>query len=119
MPIEQIEENKIKIAQEFSKKHNVVLVLKGVHTIVTSSDGRTYINQTGNQILARAGSGDLLTGMISGLSAMIKDTYLASVMAVWLAGYISDVAKTKYATCNFKLENFEDLLQQFFYENNL
>ena len=119
MPIEQIEENKIKIAQEFSKKHNVVLVLKGVHTIVTSSDGRTYINQTGNQILARAGSGDLLTGMISGLSAMIKDTYLASVMAVWLAGYIADVAKTKYATCNFKLENFEDLLQQFFYENNL
>lgn len=117
-PIEIIEQNRFKIAQEFAKRYNVILVLKGVHTIVVSNRN-VYINQTGNQILARAGSGDLLTGMITALTSIIPDTYIAVVMAVWLHGYISDIAKERYATCNFQLEKYQDLLEEFFYENNL
>lgn len=78
-----------------------------------------YINQTGNQILARAGSGDLLTGMITALTSIISDTYLATIMAVWLHGYIADIAKDRYAISNFQLENYQELLEEFFYENNL
>lgn len=117
-PIEIIEQNRFKIAQEFAKRYNVILVLKGVHTIVVSNKN-VYINQSGNQILARAGSGDLLTGMITALTSMIPDTYIAVVMAVWLHGHISDIAKERYAVSNFQLEKFQELLEEFFYNNNL
>ena len=117
-PIEVIMQNKFEIAKDFCEKHNVILVLKGVHTIVVSNK-YIYINQTGNQILARAGSGDLLTGMITALTSIISDTYLATIMAVWLHGYIADIAKDRYAISNFQLENYQELLEEFFYKNNL
>ncbi|HAT63122.1 MAG TPA: bifunctional ADP-dependent NAD(P)H-hydrate dehydratase/NAD(P)H-hydrate epimerase, partial [Flavobacteriaceae bacterium] len=71
--------------KDFSKKFEVVIVLKGAHTIVVNGDN-LYINTTGNPGMATAGSGDVLSGMIAGLLSQGYDPLLAAVFGVYLHG---------------------------------
>ena len=76
-------------ARVFAQKHNIVLVLKGHYTVVT--DGRQIrINPTGNAALAKAGSGDVLTGMITGLLAQGVPPVDAASAAVNMHGQVAD-----------------------------
>ena len=84
-----------KSAIRISEKYNATVVLKSHNTVVVSPDGRKYVNNTGNSSMAKAGSGDVLTGMISGLLAQGMDLFEASVMAVYLHGLCGDFAKEK------------------------
>ena len=84
-----------KSAIGISDKYNATVVLKSHNTVVVSPDGRKYVNNTGNSSMAKAGSGDVLTGMISGLLAQGMDLFEASVMAVYLHGLCGDFAKEK------------------------
>jgi hydroxyethylthiazole kinase-like uncharacterized protein yjeF len=77
--------DKLEKAKEFSKKHDTIIVLKGAHTIVINGEN-LYINTTGNPGMATAGSGDVLSGMISGLLSQGYDPLLASVFGVYLHG---------------------------------
>ncbi len=63
--IPDIQKHRIQYAVEFAKNYQVTLVLKGTNTLVVSKDGQIYINQSGNQALAKAGSGDVLTGILT------------------------------------------------------
>jgi len=60
--------DKLKKTKAFSKKYNCIVVVKGAHSITVYGD-RGYINSTGNPGMATAGSGDALTGIITGLMA--------------------------------------------------
>lgn len=82
-------------AIEISKKYNCVTVLKSHRTIVVSSDGKIYRNKTGNNSMAKAGSGDVLAGMISGLAAQGMDLFEAASSGVYLHGLCGDFAKEK------------------------
>ncbi len=76
-------------AREFAGKYGIVLVLKGRYTVVT--DGREIrINPSGNAALAKAGSGDVLTGMITGLLAQGVAPLDAASAAVYMHGQIAD-----------------------------
>ena len=76
---------------EFSSSHRCVLVLKGAHTTIAS--GTTlYVNNTGNPGLATAGSGDVLTGVITGLVAQGYPPFEAAVLGVYLHGRAADLA---------------------------
>ena len=110
MDIEDVKKRRIEYAQQYAKEHNITLVLKGPNTIVVDKKGNTYINQTGNAALAQAGSGDILTGMITAMCSFIKDPYLATCMAVWLHGYIADIGLEQYATPTFALESFPTIM---------
>ena len=71
------------------------LVLKGEETIVVSAAGDISINSTGNDGLATAGSGDVLTGMIASLSAQQYEAPTASRLGVYLHGMAGDIVIQK------------------------
>lgn len=82
-------------AKLISEKYNCITVLKTHKTVVASQDGRFYINTTGNNSMAKAGSGDVLAGMISGLAAQKMDLFQAAGFGVYLHGLCGDIAKEK------------------------
>ncbi len=77
---------------EFSKKYNIVIVLKGAHTAITTPDGKCYFNSTGNTGMATAGSGDVLTGIILSFLAQGYKPELAAIFGVYLHGLSADIA---------------------------
>ncbi len=94
----EVNEKRIELAEEFSIKTGTCLVLKGAPTVV-ASEGSVYINPTGSEAMATAGSGDVLTGVISGLLAQGLPVLEASVAGVYLHGLAGDIGaqeKTSY-----------------------
>lgn len=114
LSVEVIQEKKIEYALQFSKKNKVYVVLKGPNTIVTSPSGDVYINQTGNQALAQAGSGDLLTGIMVALLTMTTDVFTAICMAVFLHGYLADIGIQQFPIQSFPIEQYPAIMQQVF-----
>lgn len=80
-------------AKEIAKKYNCVTVLKSHNTVVCSKDYEIYVNNTGNNALAKAGSGDVLAGIISGLAAQKCELFYAATLGVYLHGLCGDLAK--------------------------
>jgi len=89
---QDIERNRVNIPVSFAKETGTYLVLKGVPTIIAGPDGMAYINSTGNPGMASAGTGDVLTGMISAfLSQGLSPTH-ASILGVYMHGFAGDSA---------------------------
>ena len=86
--------DKLEKAKQFSKTYNCILVLKDAHTIVIYDD-QGYINTTGNPGMATAGSGDVLTGMITSLMAQKYEPVKAAIFGVYLHGRAADIAIEK------------------------
>ena len=80
---------------KFAKKHDIIIVLKGANTI-TTYDMRLFINDSGNPGLATAGTGDVLTGVITGLLAQGYHPMEAALMGVYLHGVAGDIAIQQY-----------------------
>ncbi|MCD2260060.1 NAD(P)H-hydrate dehydratase [Psychroserpens luteolus] len=83
--------DKLKKAKAFSKKHKVVLLIKGANSITVFHD-KYYVNTTGNPGMATAGTGDVLTGVITGLISQGYDALMATVFGVYLHGRSADIA---------------------------
>ena len=88
----QIQKNRKKVAKDFVNRYNIILVLKGHQTIVAQKNKKLYINKTGNPGMAKAGSGDVLTGIISAFLAQRLDGFTAAKYAVYLHGLAGDLA---------------------------
>lgn len=73
------------------EKFNCAVVLKGYNTLIGVKKGEVHQNQTGNSALAKAGTGDVLTGMIAGLCAQGLEVETASILAVYLHGLSGDL----------------------------
>lgn len=83
--------DKIEKVKKFSKKHKIVLLIKGAYTM-TVFDDNLYINSSGNPGMATAGSGDALSGVITGLLSQGYDPLLASIFGVYMHGCAGDIA---------------------------
>ncbi|MEP0214604.1 MAG: NAD(P)H-hydrate dehydratase [Cellulophaga sp.] len=83
--------DKLEKAKLFSVEHKCVLVIKGAHTIVLYK-GKGFINTSGNPGMATAGSGDVLTGVITGLIAQGYPQVVAAIFGVYLHGSAGDLA---------------------------
>lgn len=90
-PIGELQKNREKIAFEFAKRNNVIVVLKGNKTVVTDGN-RTYVNRTGNPGMATGGSGDVLTGLISALIGQKIPYFDACVIGTYIHGLAADIA---------------------------
>ena len=78
----EIQEDRVKAAQDAARRWNAHVILKGSHTIVTSPDGQIFINTSGNPGLAKGGSGDVLTGVLAAMTAQFKTDDWARVLAL-------------------------------------
>jgi len=87
---QEINADRIGVGKRFTAHHGVTLVLKGARTIVCDPRGDIYINPTGNQSLAKGGSGDILTGLIGGLLSQGYSPVEASLLGTYIHGYIAD-----------------------------
>jgi len=77
---------------DFSKKHSVVVVLKGAHTSTSTPSGQVFFNSTGNAGMSTAGSGDVLTGIILSLLVQGYSPEAAAILGVYIHGYAGDMA---------------------------
>jgi hydroxyethylthiazole kinase-like uncharacterized protein yjeF len=89
---EYIQKNRAAVAKDTARKFNCIVVLKGHKTVVAEPSGRVYINTTGNPGMASGGTGDVLTGMISGLIAQKQPVWEAAVTGVYVHGLAGDLA---------------------------
>ena len=79
-------------AREEAKKHQVIIVLKGHYTFIAMPGGKGYFNSTGNPGMAKGGSGDSLTGILTALLGQAYSPGEAAIFGVYLHGLAGDLA---------------------------
>jgi NAD(P)H-hydrate epimerase len=87
-----VQTNRLESARAFATAHHAYVVLKGHRTLLASPDDRVFINPTGNPGMATGGTGDVLTGMVAGWLAQLRDAEAACKLAVYLHGLAGDLA---------------------------
>jgi len=93
---------RLNAAKHFAMRQNCIIVLKGTYTLIAMPDGNCFFNSTGNAGLAKGGSGDTLTGIITGLIARGYTSPQAALIGVFIHGLAADLCLKKI--------NFESLL---------
>jgi ADP-dependent NAD(P)H-hydrate dehydratase / NAD(P)H-hydrate epimerase len=90
----EVQGDRLAAARRAAKKFKAYVVLKGFHTIIASTEGAIFINSTGNPGMATAGTGDVLTGILAGLTAQfgVKDWARVLGLGVYLHGLAGDLA---------------------------
>jgi len=89
----EVQADRLRVAQELAAQSGATVVLKGDRTIIAFPDDETWVNPTGSPAMATGGTGDILTGMVSGLIGQHpKDWKRAVVAAVWLHGRSGELA---------------------------
>lgn len=112
--VEEISRDRIGIAVAFAKEHQVITVLKGAYTVIASPDGSLFINTTGNEAMATAGSGDMLAGMITAFLANGMEPLAAAVSAVCLHGAAGDLTAAELGVRGVMTGDMIERLPQLF-----
>jgi NAD(P)H-hydrate epimerase len=89
--------DRIDKALQVSQKHGIIIVLKSHHTIITTPEGDSFYNSTGNAGMAKGGSGDVLTGIITALLCQDYKPQHAAILGVYLHGLAGDFAADKFS----------------------
>ncbi len=84
LPVEEIQQDRLGIAGKYSKEWGHVIVLKGAYTIIAAPDGQIAVVPIATPALARAGTGDVLAGLIVGLRAQGVDAYSSACAGAWI-----------------------------------
>jgi len=86
---------RINIATEKAKEFNLVIILKGHHTLIATPGAKRFFNNTGNAGMATAGSGDTLTGILTGLLAQGYSSIETAILGVYIHGLAGDHAASE------------------------
>jgi NAD(P)H-hydrate epimerase len=92
--IQEVQANRLQIALQSARDWNAHVILKGFHTIIAAPDGRVFVNSSGNPGLSKGGSGDVLTGFLTALTAQFHTDDWLRVLAlgVHLHGKAAEIA---------------------------
>jgi NAD(P)H-hydrate epimerase len=119
LSIKDIMDNTIQVAQEFAREFDVIVCLKDARSVCANADGDVYINVTGDTTLAKAGSGDILTGLVAGLLAQGCEPFVAASLGMYLHGKAGEFAgralSHRGALASDVLRHIPDVLKR--YEN--
>ena len=91
--VAQIKEKRKEVLKDFVVKYDVYTALKDSRTLVTGKGKQIYLNVSGNAAMAKAGAGDVLAGVITGIMAQGAAPYEAAVLGVYLHGLGGDAAR--------------------------
>ena len=91
LPIKWIERHYITLARAFAKAHQVVLVLKGIPSVVALPDGMVYVNTIGNAGMGTGGMGDVLTGIIAGFISQGYSLQDGAILGVYVHSRSADI----------------------------
>lgn len=107
--IGEIKENTINLARDYADENNITCVLKDAVTVTAVGNGKIYINTSGTPAMAKAGSGDVLSGIIAGLSAAGMEE--AAAFGVWLHGIAGEKAARQHGEHGILARELADNLQ--------
>ena len=106
----------IELALKKAREYNLFIVLKGHYTFIATPNGNGYFNSTGNPGMATGGSGDVLTGIITGLLAQKYNSLHACLMGVYIHGLAGDFASAALSGEAMKAGDIIDYLPAAFKE---
>ena len=115
IPVSDIQANRLSVTRSFAKDHGVILVLKGARTVVTDGD-MTYINSSGSSALAKAGSGDVLSGLIASTTAYFNDPLEATAFSVYVHGLAADILSDEYSKYGVRPSELPKIISKIFRE---
>ncbi|MBI5714775.1 MAG: NAD(P)H-hydrate dehydratase, partial [Chloroflexi bacterium] len=94
----EIKEDRVDIARRFAKEWGHVVLLKGAFTVIAAPDGRAVIEPFATAALAKAGSGDVLSGIIGGLLAQKVEPFEAAIAGGFIHGRAAEIAAQESGT---------------------
>lgn len=110
LSIQEIQQNRLQVAANYSMENQVITVLKGRNTVIAFPDGEILVNETGNVGLAKGGTGDTLTGIMLAFLSSYQSIKAAVANAVYLHGASADdYIKYKAATSMLASDVSENL----------
>lgn len=95
MTIQEIQSDRINVAQYFAKKWNKIVILKGANTVVVSPAGEVFSSPFANPVLATAGTGDILAGTVAGMLAQGLKPVDAACVGVYVHGLAGEMVREK------------------------
>lgn len=95
--VADIQKNRYSIARDFASEYGVTVILKGANTLIALPDGNVYVNLTGNNGMAKGGSGDVLAGMAASFLAQGLSYAEAAIYATYYHGLAGDKCAEKYS----------------------
>jgi len=113
---EQMSPDRQDQAGELAQRTKTIVALKGAGTVVTNGQ-KVYINKTGNPGMATAGSGDVLTGVITALIGQGLSNFDAAVLGVYIHGLAGDIAAEKTGQVSLMTTDIIESLPKVFLEN--
>lgn len=114
--VEDLKNRRIELLDEFISSYPVICILKDARTLVAAPDVPMYINLSGNASMAKAGSGDVLAGIVAGLMAQGMTSHDASVLGTYLHGKAGDYARRKKGAYSVMARDLIEYLADVFRE---
>lgn len=108
--------NRQAVAAEFAQRYGVTLLLKGKNTVISSPNGKLMINPTGGVALATAGSGDVLSGVITSFMCQGASPFEAAVMGAYIHGLSGDLAQRNLGSRSVTATDIIEYLSEAFKE---
>jgi len=102
--------DRFEFQKRFSAQYKLIVVLKGAHTCITTPNGVSYFNSTGNPGMATAGSGDVLTGIIAGFLSQGYTPVEAAILSAYSHGFSGNYYAEKYSMETLTASNLIDSL---------
>lgn len=108
--------NKFEIAKKFSKKYHLTLILKDSQTVISDTSGYLYLNSTGNESMAKGGSGDVLAGIVGSFAAQGVSCLNSALISVFIHGKSGDICKEKFSSFSVTPTDIINNLSEVFLE---
>ncbi len=116
--VKDVQAHRLRVALDAAKRWRAYVVLKGFHTILATPDGRAFFNTTGNPGMATGGTGDVLTGILAGVTAEFGSDNWQRVLGfgIYLHGLAGDLAAGRFGEAPLVASDLIDALPQTFAE---